>query len=119
MSLDGGVESQIFIRHNPVDIAEYGQWVINETRQYHNIGLKLPLPSVLAVVPIGISVIGGGAPGPAIQQMAKARGWADLIPVNPCKTVAAKCLSANKRRSGARPVTPCSEWAVTSLIWNA
>lgn len=52
LCLDGGFESQIFLRHNPENIAEYGSWVVNERRQYHNRNLRLPLPAVIALSPL-------------------------------------------------------------------
>lgn len=51
MSLDGGFESQALVRLNPEDMVIYGSWVINERRQYHQERLRLPLPSVLTLVP--------------------------------------------------------------------
>ena len=51
MSLDGGFETQLLIKAEPEDIVEYGTWVVNERRQYHNPLLKVGLPAVLAVTP--------------------------------------------------------------------
>ena len=53
MSLDGGFESQALVRMTPENLVIYGSWVINERRQYHQERLRLPLPSVLALVPRG------------------------------------------------------------------
>ena len=51
MCLDGGFESQMFIRNNPANQYFYGAWVVNDRRQYHNPSLRIPLPTVFAVVP--------------------------------------------------------------------
>lgn len=51
MSLDGGLESQLYVRRHSESLAVYGAFVVNDRRQYYNPGLKLPLPAVFAVVP--------------------------------------------------------------------
>ncbi len=51
MCLDGGFESQLFVRTGSEDLVHYGSWVVNERRQFHSENLKLPLPAVLAVMP--------------------------------------------------------------------
>jgi uncharacterized protein YigE (DUF2233 family) len=52
MSLDGGFESQLFIREGKTRRSWYGRWVVNEHRQYHNPNLKLPLPAVVSIIPL-------------------------------------------------------------------
>ena len=51
MCLDGGFESQLLIRDNPGQRTLHGAWVVNDRRQSHMTGLRLPLPSVIAVMP--------------------------------------------------------------------
>jgi uncharacterized protein YigE (DUF2233 family) len=51
MSLDGGFETQLLVRTSQGKIVEYGSWVVNDRRQYHNALLKVGLPAVLAVTP--------------------------------------------------------------------
>jgi hypothetical protein len=51
MSLDGGFESQALLRLNPDNLVVYGAWVVNERRQYYQESLRLPLPSVLTLIP--------------------------------------------------------------------
>ena len=51
MCLDGGFESQAVVREPQGDLVTYGAWVVNEQKQYFQRLLKLPLPSVIAVVP--------------------------------------------------------------------
>lgn len=52
MCLDGGFESQVFVRAEPGNLVHYGAWVVNEKRQYHSKSLKLPLPAIVAVTPV-------------------------------------------------------------------
>ncbi|MFH1090752.1 MAG: phosphodiester glycosidase family protein [Pseudomonadota bacterium] len=51
MGLDGGFESQLLVRQQPRDLVVNGAWVVNERRQFHYQGLRLPLPAVVAVYP--------------------------------------------------------------------
>lgn len=52
MCLDGGFESQMFLRLDPGPRALYGGWVVNERRQFQSSTLKVALPAVMAVLPV-------------------------------------------------------------------
>ncbi|MFH1139733.1 MAG: phosphodiester glycosidase family protein [Pseudomonadota bacterium] len=51
MCLDGGFESQLFIRSAPQDLYFSGAFVVNDQRQRYQEGLRLPLPAVIGVMP--------------------------------------------------------------------
>jgi hypothetical protein len=51
MSLDGGFEAQLSIGQGDARSALYGSWVVNDRRQVHIESLKVPLPTVVAVIP--------------------------------------------------------------------
>ena len=52
MCMDGGFETQLYVREPEKDLIKYGAWVVNERRQYYyEDGLRVPLPSIVAVIP--------------------------------------------------------------------
>lgn len=52
MCLDGGFESQAFVRTAEDNLVLYGAWVVNDHRQFNSDMLKIPLPAVIAVEPV-------------------------------------------------------------------
>jgi hypothetical protein len=52
IGLDGGFEAQLLFRSSSGILAYHGSWAVTRDRRYHQEGLALALPSVLAVVPL-------------------------------------------------------------------
>lgn len=52
MCMDGGFEAQIYVRKNSGDLVLFGSWVVNEEKQYNQNLFRLPLPAVLALMPV-------------------------------------------------------------------
>ncbi|MEW6262958.1 MAG: phosphodiester glycosidase family protein [Thermodesulfobacteriota bacterium] len=52
LALDGGFQSQLYARNVPKDLVAYGAWVVSDRNQYYLPTFKLPIPAVIALVPL-------------------------------------------------------------------